>query len=191
MSKIIEINNHIYTDKILDEIISFIKMKKIIIMPSDTIYGFLALPSTEKKLREIKKREKKPFLYLISDIKQLESLGVNISQYSTIFNKHWPGPVTFIMKSTEEKTIGVRMPDWNILQNIIKQIGAPLISTSVNYTDMPSINNIDKIIKKFDDNVDLIIADKNFNPKEASSIIDITKATHKILRKGSTLGCKF
>lgn len=183
-TKVIEINKN-YSDKVISEIIQFIKNDKIIIMPSDTIYGFLSLPSQENKLRQIKKRDNKPFLYLISQLNQLKELKINLQDYKIILEKYWPGPITFILKQDKNKTIGVRMPKWGILQKIISKIGFPLISTSVNYSGMQLINDKDEIIKEFSEKVDLIIIDDNYTQSISSTIVDISKKPYQILRKGS------
>ena len=131
----------IYPDDLIFKLIKLIKGGKIIIMPSDTIYGFLCLPSRENKLREIKKRDKKPFLFLISDFNQLNTLEINTEKVKDILEKYWPGSITFILHRDDGKSIGIRMPHWFLLRRIIDNVGSPLISTSVNYSGMPSFNN--------------------------------------------------
>jgi L-threonylcarbamoyladenylate synthase len=182
-NKVFEIDK-VYPEKLLIKIIEELKKDKIIIMPSDTIYGFLSLPSQEKKLRKIKKRDKKSFLFLISNFNQLNKLNVNIEKNEHILKKYWPGPITFILKQNDDNTIGIRMPDWDILHRIINKIGYPLISTSVNYSGLPSFNEKDIIIKEFLNKVDLIIIDKNFKQNISSTIVDLSNKPYKILRKG-------
>jgi L-threonylcarbamoyladenylate synthase len=192
MNNIIEIDDK-YTDEIIDLIADNLIKKKIIIMPSDTIYGFLALPSCEKRITEIKKRDNKPFLYLISDLKQLDLIGIEKKFYRDILNKYWPGPITFIMKCKNKKaeysilndTIGIRMPNWDILLKIIAKTGKPLISTSVNYSGENPIEDIDEIIEKFSLAADLIISDRNIKKSVSSTIVDISEKPYKILRNGS------
>jgi len=184
MSKIVTIKGN-YTDNILTIIEEFILSGKIVIMPSDTIYGFLSLPDCEDRIRIIKNRDEKPFLFLISDFDQLASIGINHENYNNILKKYWPGSITFILKSGIMNTVGVRLPDNDILRNIIRNIEKPLISTSVNLSGFPPINNADLIIKDFGKKVDLIIIDKNFNISSASTIVDLTQKPYKIIRKGN------
>lgn len=188
MNKIITITNGVYTKNIIDKIVSCLCNEEIIIMPSDTIYGFLALSNKEKQLREIKKRDEKPFLYLIHNINQLTFMGITINNItSSILSKYWPGSVTFILSSVDGKTYGVRMPEWNVLYSILKKVDKPLLSTSVNLSGEPAINNINNIINQFRDNVSLIINDVKFKPKEASTIVDLTKNPYQIIRQGSVV----
>ena len=127
-NKVIVINKN-YTSKVISKIIKLLKDNKIIIMPSDTIYGFFSLPTQENKLRQIKRRDNKPFLYLISNLNQLKILNIDLRHYKFILEKYWPDPITFILKQDKNRTIGVRMPKWDILQRIINDVGFPLIST--------------------------------------------------------------
>ncbi len=173
-----------YNDDVINKISSLIKKNKIVIMPSDTVYGFLALPKMENKLRKIKKRDVKPFLYLINDLDMLDYLGIDKNLNIEILNKYWPGPFTFILDN-KSGGVGVRMPDSKELRQIIKEAESPLISTSVNYSGEESLNEINEIIKEFQDKADLIISDKIFKSTIASAIVDLRNNPYKILRKGS------
>ncbi|MBN2544897.1 MAG: threonylcarbamoyl-AMP synthase [Spirochaetes bacterium] len=181
-SEILEIND--YNSVIIKKIAAYIKKNKIVIMPSDTVYGFLALPKNEKKLRQIKKRDDKPFLYLINEIGMLSDLCILNDLSLDILNKYWPGPFTFILDDNLQG-IGVRMPDSDALRKIIKQVNSPLISTSVNYSGEEALNDIKSIINEFQDKADLIILDKNFISGTASAVVDLRVKPYKILRKGS------
>ena len=189
MNNILEIKE--YTDKEIQGIAAMLRKRKIVVMPSDTIYGFLAHPDCERKVRDIKKRDNKPFLYLISRCEQLAQLGIDITDYSVILERYWPGPITFIMKRKKPlpggyfDSLGVRMPAWEVLRKIIDKTGMPLISTSVNFSGESSFDDIDGIIEKFGSLADLIVADRNFNSNISSTIVDLTARPYKILRKGS------
>ena len=182
-NKVIDIDKF-YSDDLVNNIIKLLKSDKIIIMPSDTIYGFLSLPSGENRLRNIKKRDKKPFLFLISDFDQLNKLNINFKNIKNILKKYWPGPVTFILEQNNGNTMGIRMPDWDLLQKIINDVGSPLLSTSVNYSGMPFFYKKKDIVKEFYSKVDLIIIDKNFKQNISSTIVDLTKNPYEIIRKG-------
>jgi L-threonylcarbamoyladenylate synthase len=183
-SEIITIDSPAKYEVEAERIASFLKNGKIVIMPSDTIYGFLTLPENEEKLRIIKKRENKPFLFLIYDIFQLDVLNISLDPVKGILSRYWPGAVTFIMRSRDEKTVGIRFPDWRIMQHIIKLAGSPLLSTSVNYSGEPALSDTDEIIKEFEDKVDLIVVDKSFKGKNSSTIADISSMPYRIIRKG-------
>ena len=156
----------------------------LVIAPCDTIYGILALPRNEDKVRSVKKRDEKPFLYLISDISQLSFFNININLYKKILDKNWPGNITFIMSSTNGKNYGIRMPQTEYLIDIINRINFPLISTSVNFSGESFLSDPQEIINNFSELVSLIVIDESFSPQKPSTIVDITGNQYKILRKG-------
>ena len=59
-------------------------------------------------------------MYLVSDYSQLVKLDIVYKNHKNILDKYWPGPITFIMNSINN-TVGLRMPDWDVLKIIIKQ----------------------------------------------------------------------
>ena len=71
MNNILQIIDGRYDQRIIEKIVNEIKKKSIVIMPSDTIYGFLALSEKEEEIRQIKQRDKKPFLSIIEGEKEL------------------------------------------------------------------------------------------------------------------------
>ncbi len=184
MNDIININGS-YTDELILDISNNIINGKIVIMPSDTIYGFLCKRSQEKRLRSLKKRDEKPFLMLISDITQLAFLNINYKSYEHFLNKYWPRPVTFLMNDDKNNKTGVRFPNHDALRQIIGKVGEPLISTSVNYSGCPVMNDINLIINEFGNKVDLIINDADFQPETVSTIADLTAKPVRIIRQGS------
>ncbi|HOJ63557.1 MAG TPA: L-threonylcarbamoyladenylate synthase [Spirochaetota bacterium] len=182
MKKILEIKG--YSKKLIDLIVDCLNKDKVIIMPSDTIYGFLTKTKNEQRLREIKRRDEKPFLHLISRYSQLSLLNIDPEIYIEILQKNWPGNISFIMNDINNKKLGVRMPDFEELRNILDRVNEPLLSTSVNFSGMNTLNNPEDIIKNFSELVDLIIIDKNFKEKLASTIVDLTTSPYTIIRKG-------
>lgn len=182
MKKIIEISE--YKEDIIENIVRYITDNKIVIMPSDTIYGFLTNMENESRLREIKRRDNKPFLYIISKYSHLEMLNISIEKYSYIFEKNWPSSISFLVFDKDNKKRGVRMPNFGVLRDILDRIDKPLLSTSVNFSGEEPLNKIEDIIKNFYDYADLIVNDKNFKVKAPSTIVDLTTEKYTIIRKG-------
>ena len=173
------------TENDIDRIVSFINEDKVVIMPCDTIYGFIAKRSQEHRVRQIKHRDTKPFLYLISDIEQLSFFDIDYNAYSDILQKNWPGNITFIMANrSKTATFGIRMPNHQILRRIIRSVGEPVMSTSVNVSGQPALNDYDTIVHQFGSEVDLIVIDDDYVPTSASTIADLTCGEPKIIRQG-------
>ena len=174
-----------WTENDIDRIVTFIKEDKVVIMPCDTICGFIAKRSQENRVRQIKHRDTKPFLYLISDLAQLCCFDIDYNAYSDILKKNWPDNITFIMANrSKTATFGVRMPNHAILQRIIRSVGEPVLSTSVNVSGQPALNDYGTIVTQFGDEADLIVDDEHFVPTSASTIADLTCGEPKIIRQG-------
>ena len=174
-----------WTENDIDRIVTSIKEEKVLIMPCDTICGFIAKRSQENRVRQIKHRDTKPFLYLISDLAQLCYFDIDYNAYSDILRKNWPGNITFIMSNRSgTQTFGVRMPAHDVLQRVINGVGEPVLSTSVNVSGQPALNDFGTIVTQFGDEVDLIVDDEHFVPTEASTIADLTCGEPKIIRQG-------
>ncbi len=185
MNKIVEIADSKYEDFQLEEIANAIRDSKVLIMPADTIYGFSSIKSSEARVREIKRREVKPFIYLISNYDMLKSFDINIDIYKTILERNWPNMITFILKNRVGEKIGIRMPNDSTLLEIVERVKEPIVSTSVNYSNEPPITDIDEIIDEFHDKVDLIVADRSFSGIKESTIVDLSENRPKIIREGA------
>jgi tRNA threonylcarbamoyl adenosine modification protein (Sua5/YciO/YrdC/YwlC family) len=105
-----------------------------------------------------------------------------------------PGPYTFILNAntsipklfkSKKKTIGIRVPDNNIARILVKELGNPLISTSVHDDDeiLEYITNPELIHEKYENTVDIVI-DGGYGKNEASTIIDCTANEPEIIREG-------
>src|SRR5690606_20036009 len=111
-----------------------------------------------------------------------------------ILKKSLPGPFTFILEANstvprifknKKKTIGIRIPDNNIPRTIVRELGNPIIATSVHdddeiieYTTDPEL-----ILEKYGNLVDLVI-DGGTGDNFASTIVDLTEGKREIIREG-------
>ncbi len=175
-----------------------LKSGKVIISPTDTVYGLVALASDKnavEKIFKIKKRPKsKPLLIFAKDIAHVKKIVKISKNEQGLLEKVWPGRVTVILnrKKTKEKiyginknTLGLRIPKYSFLNEVLRIINKPLVQTSANISGKPASNDINKIIKQFQKNrfqPDLMINAGNLKKSLSSSILDITSKEIKILR---------
>ena len=149
-----------------DEIISFIKAGKIFIYPTDTIYGMGCDAVNEKsvqKIRDIKKRDKKPFSVIAPSKKWIED-SMEIADLKKL--DVLPGPYTLICKMKDlnllppnvsfMQTLGLRIPD-NWFTDIISEAGLPFITTSVNISGEKNMEKLEDVSKEFLEKVDYVI----------------------------------
>ncbi|MDP2908204.1 MAG: L-threonylcarbamoyladenylate synthase [Nanoarchaeota archaeon] len=171
------------------EIIKAIKQGKIIIYPTDTVYGIGcdALNSDSVlKIRMMKGRDaEKPFSVIAPSKKWVcKNFEVNNSYIQKL-----PGPFTFILKAKKEKLvsnqvsdsnlIAVRIPDHPIT-GIIQKANTPFVTTSLNMSGEQTISDIKKIPNKMQKQADIII-DAGILISKPSTIIDLTGKIARII----------
>lgn len=170
-------------------------MNKIIIFPTDTVYGIGTSLYNKKgieKIYKIKGRNfNKPISVLCSNIEQIKTFAVLNEDAIKLANHFWPGELTLILKTNEkyfkysnEKTIGVRIPNNDIALSLIKKFG-PLKTTSINESGKEPLNNINIIKDIYKDKVDLIFENSSSNiSKVSSTVLDLTNKLN-IIRLGN------
>ena len=184
--------------KEIDKIISVLRDGGLVIYPTDTVYAIgcdaLNVRAVEKicKLKGIDPR-KSNLSIICYDLS-------NISEYAKVSNlvfkamkKNLPGPFTFILPTSGElpkiyknkKEVGIRIPDNNIIRELVKQLGNPILTTSIHdeeddiveYSTDPEL-----IYEKYEDIVDVVI-DGGYGGVEASTVVDCTTDEISILRQ--------
>ena len=170
--------------------------EKIFIYPTDTIYGIGGNPFSKvvvERINAIKGREtSKKFIYLINSFNLLYSY-IEIPEVSKFFlHKIWPNPISIVLKLNTKSqelfgnaTACFRMPDNEFCQKVLTAIDKPLISTSVNKSDQPSISTAKEIIDNFSNNTDAIFYTEESVGRTASTIIDLTGDKPKLIREGT------
>ena len=167
---------------------NLLKIGKIIIFTTDTVFGVGALFNDKdgiNKIYEMKKRDYgKPLAVLCSDIAQVEEICV-IPDYAYKYTKYWPGALTIIAKDkNSDGTIGVRIPNSLVARKILNHFG-PMHVTSVNYSGEKEINDIDEIFDLFSSYGDYLVVDTEELSKTPSTVISVVDSTVKVVRWGS------
>jgi L-threonylcarbamoyladenylate synthase len=169
-------------------------MSKVIIFPTDTVYG-IGTPIFDiegiDRIYKIKHRPKdKPLACLCADINQIESIAYVTEDAKKLINKFLPGALTLILKSKDEvfkkigyKTIGVRIPNSKIALDILKENG-PMLTTSVNESGMVPENEYDLVLRDFGKYVDKVYDTDRKSSSIPSTVVLINDDSFKILREG-------
>lgn len=171
----------------------------VVVIPTDTVYAFccdIHNPKAVDKICRIKrvKLEEANFSFICYDLS-------NISEFTRQFNTSvyklmkqlLPGPFTFILQAnnnvppifrSRKKTIGIRVPDNSIVREIVKELGNPIMATSVHDEDevVDYITDPSLIHEIFKD-VDAVI-DGGAGGIEPSTVIDCTGTDPLIIREG-------
>ncbi len=187
-------------NKKLTKVQEVLKRGGVIIYPTDTIYALgcdLLNPEAIERLCHIKgvDPQKNQFSFLCQNISQVAEYSKNIpTPMFKLMNKALPGPYTFILSSSKyvpkkidskRKTIGVRVSEHAIPQQLVERLGNPLITTSVHDEDeiVAYATDPDLIYERFADQVDIII-DGGMGNNVASTVVDCTEEQPKIIRQG-------
>jgi len=173
-----------------------IKEGKVLICPTDTVYGLIANATnkkTVKKIFQIKKRSfKKPIPLFVKDIKMAKRIAKIDKNQGELLKKYWPGKITVRLNrkgnkklyGVDKKTIALRIPKYKFLKILLEKLNFPLVQTSANISRKPPIINIKEALETFNkkNKPDLII-DGGVLKNKRSKIIDLTVNPPKILRQ--------
>jgi len=171
----------------------------IVIYPTDTVYGLGCSVENKNAIEKIylikRQRTDKPFSFICSDL-------THISEYARVSNaafktmKHLiPGPYTFILPAgrmktlpkilvSKRKSVGIRVPDSRVALDLVKQLGHPILSTSVTSDEGAILNDPAIISEHFNSIVDMIIDGGNLT-SEPSTILDLTDEAPVVVRQGA------
>lgn len=168
---------------------------KVVVFPTDTVYGIGALYNDLEgieKIYKIKKRNQNKPLAILTSTRNIDSYVNAISKDAKdLMNEKWPGALTLIFEKSDKvsnkltmgfKTIAFRMPNSKIALAILEHFGL-MATTSVNISGEAPMNNIDEICEKFKDDVDYIVKDRASFSTIPSTIIDVSGNEIKVIRK--------
>ena len=205
--EIIKLNPKKIEKRKLKTVADLLKQGKVIIFPTDTVYGILADTRNKKaveKIYKIKNRPPRKPLSVFADNLKIAKKMVKINRrQGEKLKKIWPGKITAILNKkkskteihgTDKKTIAIRIPNYAPLNFLLKEINFPLAQTSVNISGKPPLNNIKKIIKEFENKSckpDLIVDIGNLGKGKPSLILDLTTPHPKIIRTCFAESCSF
>jgi tRNA threonylcarbamoyl adenosine modification protein (Sua5/YciO/YrdC/YwlC family) len=193
---IIQINPNNPEPEKIAQVIEMLQNGGIIIYPTDTIYGLgcdIFNKDAVKKIYQLKKRDsKKPLSIICADIKDASEYAIIPNPAFSLLKKTLPGAYTYILKAknkvpstfiAKNKTVGIRIPDNKICLEIVRQLGNPIITTSLNLSDQEVMASPSQLTKEMKNKIDLII-DSGPLPQEPSTVIDLTSEQPVILRQG-------
>lgn len=171
----------------------------LIVLPTDSVYAFACAanqPEGVKKLAALRNipLEKANFSFIFSDLSMLPEYSRQVSNDAfKLMKRLLPGPFTFILHAghsvtkiiPQKKTIGIRVPNNMIPRELVRELGAPLLTTSVydedailEYTTDPEL-----IASRWEKQVDLVV-DGGYGHNEASTVLDCTGSEVVMIRQG-------
>jgi len=182
--------------RLIKKAVDILQKGGIIVYPTDTVYGLGCHLFNKKgieKIYDIKKRSpKKPLSFICSDLKDISQYA-RVSDYAyKTMKRLLPGPYTFILEASrlvpkiimpKRQTTGIRVPDNPICLALLKELGSPIISTSVKDEKGELLSDPYFIEERFGRVVDMVIDGGKLMP-EPSSVINLVDDRIEIIRTG-------
>lgn len=189
---------------IIDQTIKIIKVGGLVIFPSDTVYGLLVDATNQQAVEKLIAFKNRPagkaISVFVSDMNMLQNYVYVDRQQLTLLKRLFPGPFTIILKSkhqlvklleSEKKTLGIRIPDYPLINQLVKKFTKPITATSANLSYDHPYYNVLSLLKSLSTEkkqlIDLIVDAGDLPHNKPSTIIDITKPEVKILRQGDII----
>lgn len=199
MAQFIKIYPENPNEKEIAKVVKVLKDGGLVIYPTDTVYGLGCDITNTKALERIAKikgikLEKANFSFVCHDLSNISDYVKQIDTSTfKLLKRTLPGPYTFILPGNnnlpkefkKKSTVGIRVPDNSIALEIVRQLGNPIVSTSIHdeddvieYTTDPEL-----IFEKWQHLVDVVI-DGGYGDNQASTIIDLSEGEPVVIREG-------
>ncbi len=193
---LLSINSQNPQMRLIKKAVDVLRQGGIIIYPTDTVYGLGCDLSNKKgieRIYELKKRNRKePLSFVCSDLKHISQYA-NVTDYAyRTMKRLLPGSYTFILEASglvpkiilpKRSTTGIRVPDNQICLALIRELGQPIISTSVKNPQGETLGDPSVIKEYFGSMVDLII-DGGIIVPQPSSVVSLVDDNIEIIRIG-------
>lgn len=167
----------------------------LIAFPTETVFGFGVIFNNKQsydRLISVKRRPpEKPFTLMLSDPDQIKEYAYVDEAAEKLINKYMPGQFTIILKAKEnlpsycvskEGNVGIRISSDNLVRELIREVGEPLLVPSANKSGEPPLTKSDDVISIFDKEIDGIIIGESVS-NIPSTIVLIDNGVH-IIREG-------
>jgi len=186
--------------RLVSRIVELLRDGGVIIYPTDTVYGMgcdITKARAVEKVARIKgvKPEKARFSFICSDLSHLSDYARHVNNRSfKLMKSHFPGPYTFILEASTQvprvikqkrKTVGIRIPDNNIILEIVRQLGNPILTTSLKEDDeiLEYPTDPELIYEEYGLLVDAVI-DGGYGGITPSTVIDCSGDEPELIREG-------
>ena len=178
-----------YNNKIIDDAVETLRNDGVIVIPTDTVYGFAIDSKSEiamDKVYEIKKRKLEKKLPIIVDTyERLMTLcEITVDDLKRL-HPYYPGKLTLVLKKKNtDDTVAVRMINNEIINKIINRLDSPLMLTSANISGKKTSDDIMDILEEFDGKIDMAIIGNKLT-SVSSTIVELCDGKLTLIREGA------
>lgn len=184
----------------ISQVIDVLQKGGVIIYPTDTVYGMGCDIFNQKAIERIGlikgvKPKKEHFSFICYDLSNISEYTRSLSTpVFKLMKKALPGPFTFILAAnnkvpkllnSKKKTVGIRVPDHSIPRLLVKELGQPILTTSIRDEDdvIEYSTDPELIYEKYKDLVDVVI-DGGYGNNVASTVVDCSSDQIEVIREG-------
>ena len=198
MAEFIKLYNENPNPKEIAKVVKVLQSGGLVIYPTDTIYGLgcdITKTKSLEKIAQIKgvQLEKANLSFICNDLSHLSDYVKQLDSATfKILKRALPGPYTFILPGSnnlpkvfkKKKTVGIRIPNNNIIRTLVAELGNPIVSTSIRDEDdvLEYTTDPELIFEKWQGLVDIVI-DGGYGDNEPSTVIDLTEEP-AVIREG-------
>lgn len=182
------------------KIVGLLRDGAVIIYPTDTVYGLgcdITKQRAVERIARIKgvKPEKSNFSFIVDDLSHLADYTRPLDNtVYKLMKRNLPGPFTFILEASnnvpkllkrKKKNVGIRIPNNPIIRHIVRELGNPILTTSIHSEDHVLEYDTDPelIHEEMGHLVDLVI-DGGYGNNIPSTVVDCTGEEITIIREG-------
>jgi len=199
MTQFLKIYEDNPNESAIKKVVEVLKNGGVIIYPTDTVYGLGCDITNTKAVERVAKLkgiklEKANLSFICYNLSHISDYVKQIDTATfKLLKRALPGPYTFILPGNNDlpkvfknkKTVGIRVPENSIIRAIIKELGNPIISTSIHDEDeiIEYSTDPELIFEKWQNKVDMVI-DGGYGDNIPSTIIDLSGNEPEVIREG-------
>jgi tRNA threonylcarbamoyl adenosine modification protein (Sua5/YciO/YrdC/YwlC family) len=182
------------------QVVDCLKDDGLIIVPTDTVYSIACDIYNARAFERLcslaeKKKEKSNFSFICFDLSHLSEYARPLSNSTfKLMKRLLPGPYTFVLEASanvprfkkKKKTVGIRVPDNQIVRTIVNQLGNPIMCASLKSQDddlLEYITDPELIYETYEDKVDIVI-DGGYGNYVPSTVINCVNDDIELIRQG-------
>ena len=198
MSQYFEVHPQNPQQRLLKQAAQILQAGGIAAIPTDSSYALVCRlddKSAAENLRRIRQVDDKHHLTLLCrDLSELASYARVDNQQYRLLKLGTPGPYTFILEATKEvprrlshpsrRTIGLRVPDHRVTQELLAQVGEPLLATTlIPPGEGEPLNDPDEIRGRFEKQLQAVV-DAGACPMQPTTVVDLSAGEPVLVRQG-------
>ncbi len=196
--KILKIDPRNPSEKVLREAADAINSGKLVVYPTETVYGLGADATSDETVRKVfavKGRDSKnPTSIAVSSHEMLQKFAEVPPPAERLIKKFFPGPLTLVLHAkpgvsklliSQDGKIGIRFPSSPVAIGLVDFSGRPITSTSANISGRPSPATAEEAVAQLGKSVDLVLDAGKCEVGVPSTVVDATSRSPRILREGA------